>query len=299
MKKDKRYGSLWGACCADAYALGPHWEYNTKNIEDASLNWEGYNNPITTYHGKKQAGDFTHYGDQSLWLLRNIVDKQSFDLASFGRLWMDEMQTYKGYMDHSTKETLDNLKKGADWISCGSESTDFSAIGRAVSLLLILNNEPENFKKAFMSQTALTHNSEYVVEAASFFAELALALLDGKDLKESLESIGSGYSKTIQDWISQGLKSSTKKKTSLVIKTFGQACDINHGFPGVIHLITKYTDNYRLAMEENVKSGGDSAARGMTVGMLLGIINEKKSIPENWIKSLNAYNEIEELISKI
>ncbi|MDA3941653.1 MAG: ADP-ribosylglycohydrolase family protein [Spirochaetia bacterium] len=298
MNKDKLYGALWGAFCADAYALGPHWEYNTKNIEDADLNWEGYNNPITTYHGKKQAGDFTHYGDQGLWLLRQVAEKSSFDLSAFGRIWLDKMQTYEGYIDHSTKETLENLKKGADWTSCGSGSTDFSAIGRGVPLLLILNNNPEEIKKAFMSQAALTHNSKSVVEASSFFAELAIALLEGKELRSSLSSIGSGYSKTIQDWISQGIKSSTKKKTSLVIKSFGQACDINHGFPGVIHLITKYTDNYRLAMEENVKSGGESAARGMTVGMLLGIINGKKSIPENWIKNLNAYNEIEGLISK-
>ncbi|MCK5153494.1 MAG: ADP-ribosylglycohydrolase family protein [Spirochaetales bacterium] len=299
MNNNKIYGALWGAFCADAYALGPHWEYNTKNIEDADFNWEGYNNPITTYHGKKKAGDFTHYGDQSLWLLRHIAKKSSFDLSSFGRIWMDEMQKYNGYIDHSTKETLENLKNGADWNSCGSESTDFSAVGRAVPLLLILKDDTEALKKAFMSQTTLTHNSEYVVEAASFFAELAIALLEGKDLRSSLSSIGSGYSKTIQDWITQGLDSSTKKKTSLVIKKFGQACDINHGFPGVIHLITKYTDNYRLAMEENVKSGGDSAARGMIVGMLLGIINGKQSLPENWIKNLNAYNEIEGLISKI
>lgn len=299
MDKDKIYGALWGSFCADAYALGPHWEYNTKNIEDAGLNWEGYNNPITTYHGKKQAGDFTHYGDQCLWLLRHISEKSSFDLSSFGRLWMDEMQVYTGYVDHSTKQTLDNLKKGADWTTCGSGSTDFSAVGRAVPLLLILNGNIEDLKKAFMSQTALTHNSEQVVEASSFFAELAVSLLEGKDLRGSLISIGSGYSKTIQEWITLGMASSAKKKTSLVIKKFGQACDIKHGFPGVIHLITKYTDNYRLAMEENVKSGGDSAARGITVGMLLGIINGKKSIPEDWIKNLNAHKEIEELISKI
>jgi ADP-ribosylglycohydrolase len=299
MNKDKIYGALWGSFCADAYALGSHWEYNTKNIEDANLNWEGYNNPLTNYHGNKQAGDFTHYGDQELWLLRHISEKSSFDLTAFGRLWLDEMQTYTGYMDHSTKETLDNIKKGTDWTACGSESTDFNAIGRAVPLLLILNDKPENLKKAFMAQTALTHNSGSVLEAASFFADLAVSLLEGRELHSALNTISANYSKTIQDWIEQGLQSSTKKKTSLVIKKFGQACDINHGFPGVIHLITKYTDNYRLAMEENAKSGGDSAARGMTVGMLLGIINGKESIPDGWIKNLNIYDEIERLISKI
>ena len=94
MNKDKLYGALWGAFCADAYALGPHWEYNTRNIENASLNWEGYNNPVTKYHGDKKAGDFTHYGDQSMWLLQSIADRSSFDSASFGQIWMEKMQTY-------------------------------------------------------------------------------------------------------------------------------------------------------------------------------------------------------------
>ncbi len=299
MENKKIYGALWGAFCADAYALGPHWEYNTRNIEAASLNWEGYNNPITSYHGDKKAGDFTHYGDQMLWLLRNITEKSSFDLASSGRIWMDEMQTYSGYLDHATKETLENLKKGTDWSACGSESMDFSAVGRLAPLLLILGDKPDALKKAFKAQTALTHNSEMVIEAAEFFADLVTALLDGKELTTSLQSIASGYSKTIQDWVEKGMDSAVKKKTSLVIKKFGQACGVDHGFPGVIHLITKYTDNYRQAMEENATAGGDSAARGMPAGMILGIINGEEAIPDEWKKSLTAYEEIEGLISKI
>ncbi len=299
MNKDKLYGALWGAFCADAYALGPHWEYDTRNIEKASLNWEGYNNPVTKYHGEKKAGDFTHYGDQLMWLLRSVADKSSFDLAYFGQIWMDKMETYSGYLDHATSETLENLKKGADWISCGSESKDFSAVGRMAPLLLILGDKPEDLKEAVKAQTALTHNSELVVEASGFFADLAAALLGGKELLESLRSIAAGYSRTIQDWVEKGIESSSKKKTSLVIKTFGQACAIDHGFPGVIHLITKYTDNYRQAMEENAKSGGDSAARGMLVGMILGILNGEESVPEEWKKNLTSYKEIEGLISKI
>lgn len=299
MNKDKINGALWGAFCADAFALGPHWEYDTRNIEKASLNWEGYNNPVTKYHGNKKAGDFTHYGDQSMWLLKSVVDKSSFNLASFGQNWMDKMKIYSGYLDHATKETLENLQKGADWASCGSKSTDFSAVGRMAPLLLVLGDKPEALKAAVKAQTALTHNSEIVVEAAGFFADLATALLEGKELSASLRSIADGYSKTIQNWVEKGIESAARKKTSLVIKTFGQACVIDHGFPGVIHLITKYTDNYRLAMEENAKSGGDSAARGMPVGMILGIINGEEAVPDEWKKNLTFYKEIEELISKI
>ena len=299
MENNKLYGALWGAFCADAYALGPHWEYNTRNLEEASLNWGGYNNPVTKYHGDKKAGDFTHYGDQSLWLLRSIADKSSFDPASFGQIWMDEMQTYTGYLDHASKETLENLKKGSDWTSCGSGSTDFSAVGRMAPLLLKFGDNPEALKGAVKAQTSLTHNSELVVEAAGFFADLAIALLEEKELLTSLRSIAATCSQTIEDWVEKGIGSSSKKKTSLVIKTFGQACAIDHGFPGVIHLITKYTDNYLLAMEENVKSGGDSAARGMPVGMILGIINGEKAVPDKWKENLTDYKEIKELISKI
>lgn len=299
MDNNKLNGALWGSFCADAYALGSHWEYNTKNIANASLNWEGYNNPVTKYHGDKKAGDFTHYGDQAMWLLRSIADKSLFNLASFGQLWMDEMQTYSGYLDHASEETLLNLKKGADWTSCGSKSTDFGAVGRMAPLLLILGDNPKALKEAVKAQTALTHNSELVVEAAGFFADFTADLLDGKELLASLRSIATGYSKTIQDWVEKGINSSEKKKTSLVIKTFGQACVIDHVFPGIIHLITKYADNYRQAMEENAKSGGDSAARGLLAGMILGIINGEKAVPDEWKRNLTALKDIEGMIGKI
>lgn len=72
----------------------------------------------------------------------------------------------------------------------------------------------------------------------------------------------------------------------------------DQGFPGVIHLITKYTDNYRQAMEENAKSGGDSAARGLVAGMILGIINGEEAVPDEWKRNLTAYKDIGGLIGK-
>ncbi len=298
MNKNKIKGALWGAFCADAYSLGPHWEYNTRNIEEASFNWKGYNDPITSYHGDKKAGDFTQYGDQAVWLLESIAENRSFNLSLFGKLWSERMENYKGYIDHASKVTLDNIKNGSDWGSCGSDSNDFSAVGRSAPLLLTDADNSDLLVKSFREQTALTHNNEIVLESAAFFAELSVVLLQGGGLVSCLKELSSGYSDTIKEWVEKGLSSAGKKKTSLVIKKFGQACSIDHGFPGVIHLIVKYSDNYSLAMEENVKSGGDSAARGMPAGMILGIINGEDSVPAEWKKSLNTYREIEKLIGR-
>ncbi len=297
MDKNKLYGAIWAAYCADAYALGPHWEYNTKKIEEASLDWRTYDNPIRNYHMGKKAGDFTHYGDQALWLLEHTAEKSSFDPETFISLWIDRMNSYSGYMDHASEETLKNIKGGADYHLCGSDSTDISAVGRMFPLLLVYGDNSDLLKEKAKIQTALTHNSPEVVESAVFFAELSAALLAGNELEKSLESITPGYTSRIQDWVRKG-RSSTGKKTSLTIKRFGQACSVAHGFPGVIHLITKYTNNYRLAMEENVKSGGDSAARGIVAGMILGIINGEEAVPENWKNNLTEYNKIKELIKR-
>ncbi len=297
MNTNKIYGALWGAFCADAYALGPHWEYNTRNIESAKLDKSGYNDPITKYHGKKKAGDFTQYGDQMLWLLQSLAEKKTYNLSDFGKLWVEKMKVYSGYIDHASEETLRNVENGNEWSLCGSDSTDFSAIGRMSPLLFVSGDDPAAFKAAVKSQTALTHNSEGVIEAAGFFADLVSALLNGGDLEEQLQTLAPGYSSSIQKWVAAGIKSSSKK-TSLTIKKLGQACSLSHVFPGVIHLITKYKTNYRLAMEENAWSGGDSAARGMLTGTILGIINGEEAIPEEWEKNLTAYGEINSLIDQ-
>ncbi|MEI7928752.1 MAG: ADP-ribosylglycohydrolase family protein, partial [Verrucomicrobiales bacterium] len=54
------------AFSGDALALGPHWIYDAEEI--ARLYPQGvstYDAPRSAYHSGKQAGDFTHYGDQT------------------------------------------------------------------------------------------------------------------------------------------------------------------------------------------------------------------------------------------
>ena len=46
-------------------------------------------------------------------------------------------------------------------------------------------------------------------------------------------------------------------------------------------------------------AGGDSAARGMAVGMVLGAHLGVEAIPQEWIEGLKKREEIEELLYKI
>jgi ADP-ribosylglycohydrolase len=50
---------------------------------------------------------------------------------------------------------------------------------------------------------------------------------------------------------------------------------------------------------ENVMAGGDSAARGMIAGMILGAHNGMAAIPEHWLGEMKAYEKIRQLLEDI
>jgi len=290
MNREKLAGALWGSLCADAYALGAHWVYDVKEIENSNLNLDGFNNPLTTYHSSKRAGDFTHYGDQTLWLLESISNEKKFDAIKYAKLWRDNMKEYNGYIDGASKATIEGLDKDLSVDICGSSSRDLSAAGRVAPLIYFYENDKEALFKAIKLQTNFTHRNESVEESALFFAELTLAMIDGVDLNSAITSLSKNYSTTLQKWVEQA-KLSILLPTATAIANFGQSCSVNVGFLGVIHLLIKYQNDYKKALKENVLSGGDSAARGMIVGMVLGAKLENQIEP-SFKESLTNFDKI-------
>jgi len=290
MNKEKLDGMLWGSFCADAYALGAHWVYDIKEIENANLNLNAFNNPLTTYHGSKRAGDFTHYGDQTLWLLESISNEKKFDALEYSKLWLENIKEYNGYIDGASKATIEGLDKGLSIDVCGSSSRDLSAAGRIAPLIYFYNNDKETLLETIKLQTNFTHRNESVEESALFFAELTLAMVEGVDLNSAITSLSKNYSTTLQKWVEQA-NQSILLPTSTAIANFGQSCSVNVGFLGVIHLLIKYQNDYMEALKENVLSGGDSAARGMIVGMVLGAKLENQ-IEQSFKSSLTNFDKI-------
>lgn len=298
MHKDRLLGMLWGAYVADAYSLGAHWMYDVEEIKDSALSYEGYNDPLTEYHNDKKAGDFTHYGDQSLWLLESIALENQFNLSSFSKRWKEYMIQYSGYVDGASSATLLGLRDGKGVLACGSNSKDLSVVGRMAPLIYTYSDSMEKLIENVKLHTVFTHMTKELVESAGFFTEIVIAMLLGVDLERSLEASVKGYSEEIQKWVKLGMVS-REYDTNDAIKDFGQSCSVNHGFPGVIHLILKYKDDFTAAMIANVKAGGDSAARGMIVGMILGARNGLDNIPQAWRDTLIHKDDINNLLQMI
>ena len=88
-----------------------------------------------------------------------------------------------------------------------------------------------------------------------------------------------------------GVESKSKESVS-TISRFGQSCHTEEAFPGVVHLIAKYENDLSEALIQSVMAGGDSAARGMMVGMVLGAHIGLESLPEEWLDSLKKKDRI-------
>ena len=279
---------------ADALSLGVHWVYDTSDIDKKYGRLETMVKPqLAPYHKSKQKGEFTHYGDQAMVLLKSVEQMSGFDLKNFSDMWLKMFHSYNGYMDSATKETMDNFKSGCTPEESGSLSSDFAGASRIVPLALFYGKDTETFVSAAKSQTAMTHNHKQVIDCAEFFARTFSMVLKGKSPTQAFQKALDQMpdASQIQSMIKAGLETSSDD-TRNTIERFGQMCSIEAALPSTIHLIAKYEDDLKEALIENIMSGGDSSARGMLTGFIIGGYKGLGEIPDKWLNDMTAYKKI-------
>ena len=80
---------------------------------------------------------------------------------------------------------------------------------------------------------------------------------------------------------------------------FGRNCYTPAAFPGVIQIVARYETDLKEALIQDVMAGGDSAARGMAIGMLLGAHLGEAAIPAPWLAELERREEIVGLLGEL
>jgi len=279
---------------ADSLALGPHWIYDTDRIDRQFGRVDRFVKPTEdSYHPTKDAGGFTHYGDQALCLLAFLARNKGFGLARFADSWKALFTNYSGYYDKATKTTLANFEAGKEPTDSGSASSDLGGASRIGPLVYCYRNNEERLVTAAREQTAMTHNNAGVIECAEFFSRLTIRVVNGISPSAAIDRLHNEgvLSAPLLDRIHQGTESANRD-TRQVISDFGQACGTPEAFPSVIHLIAKYENDLKEGLIENVMAGGDSAARGMLVGMVLGAHQGLEALPEIWVSGLKAREPI-------
>jgi ADP-ribosylglycohydrolase len=285
---------------ADALSLGSHWIYSQQEIADKFGDFTGYADPATSYHPGKSRGDFTHYGDQTMVLLRSLASHGRFDLDAFASEWLTfwENPETQSYRDGATKATLANLRSGLPPAAAASPSNDFAGAARIAPLFLLPWKSSDDLIAAARAQTSFTHGDASVADAAEFFARTSLAVQQGVAIPDALRA---AVSNTLQkNWLDAALASSTSAASdSAATKAHGLTCHTPEAFPAVCHLLLRHPDNGVTALTANVAAGGDNAARGMIIGMIHGAKPDAAPLPEHWLTGLHARSEILQLISTI
>lgn len=299
--KDRLKAMVLGSFAGDSLALGAHWIYDVDEIDRTLGRVDRLLKPQPgSYHPTKEAGDFTHYGDQTLALLESVAEAGRFDLDHFAAKWRGLFAGYQGYFDHATKDTLKNFAAGAAPLDAGSRSGDLAAAARIAPLAYRYKDDLEALVAAARTQAAMTHNTPVIVECAEIFARIVKAVLNGAPPASAIlrQLEGMDATDALAGAIRDGLESLSSPSLEAILN-FGQNCGLRAALPSVVHLVAKHENDLREALIENVMAGGDSAARGMAVGMILGAHLGMGAIPEAWLAALKARDHIEALLLKV
>jgi ADP-ribosylglycohydrolase len=290
MLTPQQKGLIYGAFIGDALALGPHWIYDTDLIKQQFKPLQDFQKPGTPYHPHKEAGDFTHYGDQTELLLEHLASHQHLDLVEFKEAWLNLMASGTLYLDHATKDSI--LKLSNQNCFTGSDSLELGGLVRSAPLFALTNTTLDDL----LDQTHLTHNAPVLNDIADFTYSLLKLILAGTSPSKSINDLYLVASDSIKPFIHQAL-SLLEVDPVVAIKEIGQSCSAEFGFPASLYLILSYGDNFEEALIQNAYAGGDSAARGMYVGMVLGAYHGFDTLPARWVNGLNHKKRIEDALS--
>ncbi len=289
---------LQSSLLADSLALGAHWIYGEGEVgkrfglvNELLPNFEG------GYHPGKTRGAQTHYGDQALLLWESLQHTGHFALTDFAGRWQAFWKTSLSYRDKATKATLAQLDSGVPVSEVGSDSTELGGAARLAPLFVAMfETSLETQIVAARTQTAFTHRSELVGDVAEYLTRIVYATLRGTDLADAVESasrLDYGVLDASQ-LVEEAVYYSTQPLAQLVPK-FGQSCSTEQGLPMVLSLALRFKNDPVTALTENVQIGGDSAARGLVLGLLLGSAQTEDFLPVRWLNAWQAQSAIENL----
>ncbi len=279
-------GMLLGAFLGDALALGPHWIYDVGKIRALFGDLKGLTAPpVDSYHHGKSFGDWTHYGDQTKMLLEYLFRSRSFERVDFLDYYGVFMRTYAGYKDHATRDTLANLARG---LAEGSVSDELGGTARMAAPLFYFAADKDRAVAAAVEQCRATHQNADLLAVTALLATVVMEALDGVSPLESLATLIPRQSDTIQQRY-QAARALLDKEAEQAIPILGQMCSSKNAFPAVVYLLFKYKLDYSETLLKNAAAGGDSAARGMVLGAILGAWTGQPGLPEQMLRDMNGY----------
>ncbi|MGG7054600.1 ADP-ribosylglycohydrolase family protein [Nitrosomonas sp. ANs5] len=299
---ESRAATVMGALVADAASLGLHWLYDPERIaqiektaglvflQPEANHYAGAKGYFA--HGNKQAGDSSGYGETCLLALKHFAQYREFDRRAYQQqfsLYFGPGGQYVGYVDTPTRQTLRVLlAEKSDTFPEKSGADDDQLIALSTIPVLAAAHQGSMDKLLALVDTVvrITNNNAVAVAAARCVASVLFCLQTGMPMREALEQAVPHAGGALSDLLAQAI--ARRHENSLAIASeFGSACHVMEGLPIVFHIASRETD-YRAAVQENIRIGGDSCGRSIALGAIMaahwsGQKSQSNGIPLAWI----------------
>ncbi|MEM7699317.1 MAG: alpha/beta fold hydrolase [Verrucomicrobiota bacterium] len=251
------------ALVADALSLGSHWIYNQQKLARLYPNGvEDLRDPASNYHPNRVAGQFTHYGDQALYLAESLSEGSRYEHEEWKRTWLERMEGYDGYLDGASKTTLESNGETA------STSNDLAGASR-LAPILDLDLPLAEAVAAARDQTALTHNDGEVIDAAEFFVRAVKAIESGSSIEQAFElAAEADYESLDPKSTLERVRAADPEDFLTVSQDFGLTCHAPEAFPIVLYLAQQQGADFLSAISRNALAGGDTSARAMLLALV-------------------------------
>ena len=310
---DRFRGAIWGALVGDAACLGSHWIYDLEELAQRfPKGVAGFEAPAAGhYHYGKQPGDFTHYGDAALLLLRSVAEQGGFDPVDFGNRFVALFgsDSYQGYRDHATRDTLESYaafmasKPGTPYHFQGGGNDDQPATVTRLAPVVVAHWRDSALPQIVASATRVSQSNDRALAYARGYTLILQALFAGNSMAGALSAteraLVRGASETeVSEAIAAGGNAMALTVREATLK-LGQSCPLAHSFPAAVQCALKYEHDFGRAITETANAGGDSAGRAAMIGAWLGAVNGVAGIPAHWLKRLNRQEEIHDLVERV
>ena len=242
--------------------------------------------------------------------------------------------TRPGYLNGATRRTLEALRgaPGARGAARRALAADVNCLFGAthVAPLLALREYADDEAALVRDAVAtvyISHKNRDPVAAAEFLARASFRLLGGAPLRAALEGAAAATQSAFisarlaealakaaeaanasSQLAAQGRFTDDTAITSLArlwevgkeepIKV-GKASPTEGALPAALYFSLKYEDSLEAALVANANCGGDSGARAVVIGLLLGAVHGDAAVPPRWAAAHRAHERARQLLARL
>ena len=306
-KRDRILGGLWGSVVGDALGVPVEFFDRTTRQIDPVKDMRGY--------GSHRQPPGTWSDDSSLLLCSaDSLLHYEFNLEDMGQrfvkwynenLWTPHGQLFD--IGNTTAEAIIRLSRGIRAELAGSDSQFSNGNGslmRIIPVSLRFANLPlAHALDRVHRASAVTHRHMRSQMACGFFTIMIRELLSGADAGTAYIRSAATFREFYQedpswsvelDYFHLLLTEDVRKLSENEIASSGYV--VHTLTAGVWCLLT--TTNYTDCVLKAVNLGGDADTIGCVAGSLGGVLYGVSAIPQNWVRALARYNDIEALFNR-